>query len=142
MKFHSDQSLDLVSDSYICLFSCYCDCNSENIRKLQISEILLENNSIVLFSTSTNNTHLHKIILDSCETNNQWLGITFRLSKTFITFINELPFFHKTSKILTLANINEKNNFFKYKHLENINTEYCYPEIYYTISISDLLQIK
>ena len=68
MGYHSDQSLDLDDNSYIGLFSCYDD--PTYIRKLLIkekstgicSEILLEHNSVVLFSTTTNRNFLHKII--------------------------------------------------------------------------------
>lgn len=35
MKFHSDQSLDLEKESYICIFSCYKDKES-SIRTLEI----------------------------------------------------------------------------------------------------------
>ena len=71
MGYHSDQALDLEDDSYICLFSCY-ENNSNNprdYRKLimknkvdnNTSDIILENNSAVLFSTDDNKCHLHKI---------------------------------------------------------------------------------
>jgi hypothetical protein len=151
MNFHTDQSLDLEDDSYICLFSCYENQsnNQADIRKLKImnkvtkesSDILLENNSAVLFSTSTNHKHLHKIILESNTSKNKWLGITFRLSKTFIKFIDNVPYFNLSNKILSIANINEKKEFMKYKGNENINIEYIYPEILYTISKSDLMPI-
>jgi len=149
MKFHTDQSLDLYENSYICLFSCYE--NNYDIRKLQIknkitnecSEILLENNSIVLFSTSFNHKYLHKIILTTAQplSTNKWLGITFRLSKTFVKFVDNIPYIYHSNKILRIADNNEKINFFKYKSAENLNHEYTYPEIEYTISKSDTLPI-
>ncbi len=97
MGYHSDQSLDLVNDSYICLFSHYNDPSTIGKRKLVIkekvsgatSEIILDHNSAVLFSVSTNSKWMHKIILDK-QTDNLWLGITFRLSKTFIKFVDGL----------------------------------------------------
>jgi len=150
MKEHSDQSLDLADDSYICLFSCYEDSADTNIRKLQIKgkhtdesfEFLLEHNSIILFSLTTNSKYLHKIVLDKIynKTNNRWLGITFRLSKTFIHFINELPYFSNGNQ-LTLANDEQKKEFYKLRGKENLNIDFSYPEIYYTISISDTLMI-
>lgn len=146
MKFHTDQSLDLNNDSYICIFSCY-QYPTKFPRKLIIKkksqenqqEILLLNNSFILFDTFTNKNHLHKIILDNNKENNKWLGITFRLSKTFIKFINEIPYNIINNKQLTLANEIEKKEFYKHKSLENLNTSYNYSEINYTISNQDLL---
>lgn len=148
MKFHTDQSLDLNDDSYICLFSCYdyIPNNTTDLRKLQIqnkttsecSEILLDHNSIILFSVQTNHQYLHKIILES-NIENKWLGITFRLSKTFIKHIDGVPYIYPTDKILRIANADEKKEFYKHKSNENLYNEYIYPEICYTISKSDLL---
>ena len=155
MGFHTDQSLDLAEDSYICIFSCYeNDSNNKNdIRKLviqnkstkELSEILMENNSIVLFSTSVNHEHVHKIILDSNKSTNRWLGLTLRLSKTFVKFVDEVPYFYFNkmlkNKVLRIANENEKKEFLKLKGKENSEIGYIYPEIDYTISTSDMLPI-
>lgn len=73
MGYHSDQALDLVPDSYICICSFYSNELTQDIRKLQIknkttneeSEIMLTHGSIVLFDTNTNQNYLHKIILDT-----------------------------------------------------------------------------
>lgn len=146
MKFHSDQMLDLADNSYICIFSCYDDEKTKNVRTLKIrnkesrkcSEILLEHNTIILFPIDTNRKHVHKIILDKPESNNKWLGITFRLSKTFIKFENNIPYFHPTNRILTIANNKERREFLRQKGLENSLIEHEYPEIYYTLSASDL----
>lgn len=113
MGFHTDQSLDLQPNSHICLFSCY-ENNSNaqnNIRKLKVqnkitkkySEIQLNNNSIVIFSTQTNQENVHKIVLESHKSTTRWLGITFRLSKTYIKFINKIPHFVTTNILLTSA---------------------------------------
>jgi hypothetical protein len=147
MKFHSDQSLDLVENSYICIYSCYDD--PADIRKLKIkekktkecSEILMEHNSIVIFSTATNKQYLHKIVLETNKSENKWLGITFRLSKTFIQFIDALPYFYPGGKLLRLANKDERKEFSKYKGMENSQVNYQYPEIDYTVSISDIIKI-
>ena len=96
MGFHSDQSLDLANESYICIFSCYNNSNTKYIRKLIIkdkitnvrSTYILEHNSIIVFPLSTNSKYLHKIILDKNGSDDIWLGITFRLSKTLINFID------------------------------------------------------
>jgi hypothetical protein len=66
MKYHTDQSLDLENESWICLFSCYSDPTSKFTKRIlriknKISgvekDITLENNSIVFFNTETNNNH-------------------------------------------------------------------------------------
>lgn len=160
MKYHSDMSLDLALDSYICIFSYYNnDNNILDIRKLKIknkiteecSEILLEHNSVVMFNQNTNNKYLHKIVLEQntiapfSRCDNLWQGITFRLSKTFIKFIDETPYFISPDFFqlvaLTLANTKEKQEFYRCKGLENLKSDYCYPEINYTISASDMLNI-
>lgn len=153
MGFHTDQSLDLEKESYICLFSCYeatPDKKTET-RKLKIknkitnklSEVWLENNSAILFSTSTNHKNQHKIVLEiNKKTDNKWLGITFRLSKTFIKFIGKIPHLIPNNSILKIANNDERKEFYKFKGKENSATEFSYPEINYTISISDTMEVK
>ena len=151
MGYHSDQSLDLVPNSYIGIFSCYNDpINNTDIRKLKIqnkstkecSEIILEHNSFVLFSLSTNQNHLHKIILETNSSNdNRWLGVTFRLSKTFVRFINEIPYLDSNNMVLRIANDDEKKEFYKCRGKENQNIEYTYPNLDYTISISDTMPL-
>jgi len=153
MDFHTDQSLDLKEDSYICLFSCYENGNETNetntLRKLKIlnkktnelSEIALKNNSAVLFSTSTNHKFQHKIILESDKSINRWLGITFRLSKTFVKFINNKPYINDSDISFKMASDDEKKAFYKQRGKENSNIEHTYPDINYTISKSDLMDI-
>lgn len=148
MKYHSDHSLDLLEDSYICVFSCYDDPSPMDVRKLKIkekatgkcSEVLLEHNSAVMFSVSTNGQYLHKIVLETNKKNKRWLGITFRLSKTFIKFVNEIPYFHPSGLLLRIANEEERKEFLKHKRLENTNIGYKYPEIDYTISAGDTVE--
>lgn len=146
MGFHTDQSLDLQKDSFICLYSCYKNkTQKKDLRKLKIknketndiSEVLLEHNSIVLFSTNTNKKHLHKIILESNSSDNEWFGMTLRLSKTFIEFKNNYPFIDNIR--LTFATEEQRNEFIMHKRNENKSIKYEYPKIYYTISKSDLL---
>jgi hypothetical protein len=150
MKFHSDQALDLKNNSYICIYSCYSNPLNHDLRKLiiknklsnEIKEINLFNNSITIFSTTDNSENLHKIILDTniCFDNSEWMGITFRLSKTFIKFINEIPYFYETNNILKLVSCEkEKKEFYNQRKLENQNNEFTYQNINYTISPSDLL---
>lgn len=151
MGYHTDQALDLADDSYICIFSCYSDISTVDIRKLKLknkitgecSEILLEHNSLVLFPVSTNSKYLHKIVLENMHMKDKkWLGITFRLSKTFINFVNEVPYFYPSNIILSLANEKEKQEFMKHKSSENLNIDYIYPDIHYTINLSDMMSIK
>ena len=150
MGFHSDQALDLADGSYICVFSCYENpTDVSGVRKLKIrnkitsedSEIVLSHNLVVLFSMETNNENTHKIHLEgNPSTDNRWLGITFRLSKTFIKFINEIPYFYpQMDKVLRLANDGETREFYKLRGGENSNIGFDYPEIYYSICASDLL---
>ncbi|KAJ3206454.1 hypothetical protein HK099_000537 [Clydaea vesicula] len=142
MKFHSDQALDFVPGSYICLFSCYKNKLEQYPRTLvikdkiskEITELTLEQNSIILFSTFDNEKFLHKIVSLNKKTRTVWLGITFRLSKTFIFFKNEIPYFVKNEKKLIFANDIDKMEFYKFKKLENDNIGFSYPEIFYTLS--------
>ena len=129
MGYHTDQSLDLQEDSFICIFSCYKNVTvPSDLRKLQVKnkstkksfDIKLENNSIILFSTSDNKKHLHKIALDCKKSTNEWLGITFRLSKTLIKFMDNIPYIFPDNKILRIANNSERNEFVKHKRNENV----------------------
>jgi len=143
MGLHTDQALDLQEDSYICLYSNYD--NNNHSRTLNIvnkttnekTEIILEHNSVVLFSLETNKNHLHQIVFNNNSQNN-WLGITFRLSKTFIHFINEIPYFNNSDRILKLANNEETKEYYKLRKLENTSIDFKWDELNYTISISDL----
>lgn len=148
MKYHSDQSLDLEEKSYICLFSCYD--NAMGNRTLRIkdktsgsnADLVLEHNSIVVFSLAANSRFLHKIILEKyCKDNkdNHWLGITFRLSKTLIKFVKLVPYICRTGKPLTLATEKETIEFLKEKGKENKEVAHSYSEINYTLSKSDML---
>lgn len=147
MGFHSDQSLDLEDNSYICVFSSYKNepTTHSDLRTLKVKnkisekhfDIPMENNSAILFDTNTNKTHLHKIILESTNSENEWLGVTLRLSKTFIEFRNNIPYIG--NKILRIASDIEKKEFYSYKQKENRSIDFIYPysDIDYTISKSD-----
>lgn len=143
MGFHTDQMLDLAANSYICVYSAIPE-NLPATRKLvirnktseEITEIPLENNSIVVFSTETNKQHVHKIC--ATATKGDWFGITFRLSKTFIEFRDNTPYFVGSDKILRLADDSERAQFCKFKKEENNRLDFIYPELDYTISASDL----
>jgi hypothetical protein len=151
MKYHSDQALDLEDDSYIALFSCYerPDELSQNaLRKLKVQckttqemfEFTLENHSVILFSLATNTQFMHKIVLESSESvkENRWLGITFRKSKTFIHFKADLPYF-SDGKLLKLADNQQSKTFYQLRGQENKGIHFIYPEIPYTLSVSDTI---
>ena len=151
MKYHSDQALDLEYDSFICLYSCYSNPESPHVRKLKIKDkdkdkntniefdYVLKHNTAIIFSVETNKKFLHKIILENSNINdsNKWLGITFRLSKTFIRYKNEIPYFYQSNKELKMATDIEKKEFYKLRSNENASVDFVYPFIEYTICLSD-----
>ncbi len=158
MKYHSDQCMDLESDSYIGLFTCYenpSQLTDRLLRRLKIKnketeeefEIPLQHNSIVLFSLATNTKYLHKIVLESfsglksSESDNRWLGITFRKSKTFIQFNDGKPCF-SDGELLVLADDEQKKEFFKLRGEENNNINFVYPKMAYTLSLGDTMLPK
>jgi hypothetical protein len=139
MGFHSDQALDLAPGSHIAIYSCYKNPAAANRQLIvknkitsEIQTIPLDHNSIVVFSTSTNSQYLHKIVLQESTTRrgNLWLGITFRLSKTFVY-----------DTVLRMATEIEKKEFYKMRSDENKSVDFTYPAIPYTISPSDLLPV-
>lgn len=155
MNYHSDQSLDLDSDSYIGLFSCYektAELSGQHIRKLKIKdkvsneefEMSLTHHSVVLFSVANNNKFLHKIVLDAAPnskllaSDNKWLGVTFRTSKTYIQFKNGLPYF-SNGKLLELANKEQEAEFYKLRGEENRSLDFVYPELGYTVNVGDTM---
>jgi hypothetical protein len=150
MGSHSDQALDLADESFIAIFSCYKQPEIANSpRKLLVEskvtgddriEIPLIHNSVVLFSIDTNQRLKHKIVLDkSAETpENQWLGITFRTSKTFVRFHDKYAYFLDDTR-LTLANDEQRREFYHLRSRENTEVDFTYPRITYTISESDMM---
>ncbi len=157
MNFHSDQSLDLEDNSYIALFSCYekpDELSEHHIRKLKVkdklsdeeSETSLTHNSVILFSTTANTKFLHKIVLDAVPpkptaSDNRWLGITFRTSKTYIRFEDKVPRF-PNGKPLELANKEQEAEFYKLRGQENRELNFTYPELTYTINAADAMMPK
>jgi hypothetical protein len=159
MGSHSDQALDLADASSIAIFSCYKHPDRANPpRKLLVElkepsddspkgtlreriEIPLTHNSVVLFDLDTNRRLKHKIVLDKSVQmlENQWLGITFRTSKTFVRFRDECAYFLEDDVRLTLANEEQRQEFYHLRHRENHETDFTYPRITYTISESDMI---
>jgi hypothetical protein len=151
MGSHSDQALDLADESFIAIFSCYKHPEFENPPRQLVVElknsgddhniaISLTHNSVLLFSVDTNRRLKHKIVLDtSTQTpENQWLGITFRTSKTFVRFCDKYAYFLDDAR-LTLANDEQRREFYQLRHRENNETDFTYPRITYTISESDMM---
>ena len=151
MSYHSDMTLDLKHGSSICIFSCYpSNCGYYKPSYLSIlnkqTGVLetryLEHNSVVLFSLKYNSEYLHKIVSPS-----SWLGITFRMSKTFLSYVDERAFFVHNKKELRIANYLEYLTFCREKGWENKSSSlYFYNEDYdFTLNQFDLkkpLQIE
>lgn len=155
MGYHSDLSLDLKMDSYIGLFSCYKHpekLTDKTTRILRIKDksteeefdIALTHNSLVLFSVETNAKYSHKIILENPNrealklADNKWLGITFRSSKTFVKFNNDIPSF-EDGTFIELANEIQEKAFYKLRGEENRSLNFTYPSLKYTLSKADLI---
>jgi hypothetical protein len=150
MGSHSDQALDLADESFIAIFSCYKHPEiAAPLRKLLVEskescddniEIPLTHNSVVVFSVDANRRLKHKIVLDtSTQTpENRWLGVTFRTSKTFVWFRDEYAYFLDDAR-LTLANDEQRREFYHLRRRENNETDFTYPRIAYTISESDMM---
>lgn len=143
MKRHSDQALDLADDSSIAVYSCYRD-PSKPSRRLVVKpkddgpafDIPLLHGSVVAFSVETNRRFTHTIALTANAPDNDWLGITFRTSKTFVRFVDGSP--RVTDVPLALATEEQRRELFQLRRRENDETDFRYPPIAYTISESDL----
>ncbi|MGW6914362.1 hypothetical protein ACWGB8_11145 [Kitasatospora sp. NPDC054939] len=149
MGSHSDQALDLADDSFIAVFSCYRHPEVSPPRKLIFEskesggerfEIPLAHHSIVAFSVASNRRLRHRIVLDAPvqAAENQWLGVTFRTSKTVVRFRDrEVHLPHGTR--LTSADDEQQREFYRLRRRENNETDFVYPLLTYTVSESDLL---
>ena len=152
MGFHTDQSLDLAENSYICLFSSYKNPKAKNIRILHVvnketgqeAKYPLLHNSYTLFSTETNQKHVHKIVLEEQQKvldDGEWLGLTMRLSKTYIHFDQNNNPLLPNGNILRIATEDECGVFCKLKGEENSKIGFVYPDIDFTISVSDMMKL-
>jgi predicted nucleic acid-binding protein len=144
MKRHSDQALDLADESSIAVYSCYRDPLRPSRRLIVTSkqsgasfEIVLAHGGVVEFSLDTNRRFTHAIALCANAPDNEWLGITFRTSRTFVRFVDGQPQLSNGER-LTLASDEQRREFFQLKRRENDETDFQYPSISYTISESDL----
>jgi len=155
MSFHSDQALDLRDSSFIAILSLYSDSGAAHAdRSLVLRRkdddsvtdvITMTHNSVVFFSVPTNQQWLHKIVLRAPPRNGgdvRWLGLTMRVSKTFVSFCTDRPA-AINGVALTLANDAELREFRRLRGAENRSFDpvsvYANHSIHFTISPSDLL---
>jgi len=145
MKRHSDQAQDLADGSCIAVYSCYRDPERPS-RRLMVQpkesgagfEVPLEHDSVVVFSLDTNRRFTHAITLRAPAPDNEWLGITFRTSKTLLRFVDGHPTLPSGAR-LTLASEDQRRELFQMRRRENQETRFVYPSLSYTLSESDLL---
>nr|WP_285545422.1 alpha-ketoglutarate-dependent dioxygenase AlkB [Streptomyces lavendulae] len=149
MGAHSDQALDLADGSFIALYSCYRDPDPGPPRKLVFEgkgdggegfEVPLVHNGVVAFSVGTNRRYRHRIVLDAPgpASDNRWLGVTFRTSKTLVRFRDghaHLP----GGACLVPADEDQSREFHRMRRRENHETDFAYPPLAYTVSGSDLV---
>ncbi|MBE1532881.1 hypothetical protein [Actinomadura algeriensis] len=147
MGSHSDQALDLADGSFIAVFSCYRHPEATP-RKLVVEpkgaggekfDVPLVHNGVVLFSVDSNRRLKHKIVLDAPgRTDDQWLGVTFRTSKTFVRFRDGHVYLPQGARLMP-ADEDQRREFYRLRRRENDETGFSYPLLTYTISESDLM---
>ncbi len=148
MGSHSDQALDLADESFIAVFSCYRHPEAIPPRKLIFEpkgpgekfEIPLAHNGFVAFSVASNRRLKHKIVLDppARAAENQWLGVTFRTSKTFVRFRAGHAYLPQGARLIS-ADDDQRREFYQLRRRENNETEFVYPPLTYTVNESDLM---
>jgi hypothetical protein len=144
MKRHSDQALDLADGSTIAVYSCYRDPARPSRRLIATSketgatsEIAMDHHGVVELSLDANRRFTHAIVLCANAPDNEWLGITFRTSKTIVRFVDGVPLLPGGAR-LTLADDDQRREFFQLRRRENDELDFAYPPLTYTISESDL----
>ncbi|RAG84335.1 hypothetical protein DN069_17790 [Streptacidiphilus pinicola] len=149
MGSHSDQALDLADESFIAVFSCYQHPEVGPPRKLIVEskgaegetfDVPLAHDTVVTFSVESNRRLRHKIVLDAPggAADNQWLGVTFRTSKTLVRFRDGQAHLPQGAR-LTSADDEQRQEFYRLRRRENSETDFVYPPLSYTISDSDLM---
>ncbi|MEY9878339.1 hypothetical protein ABH931_007866 [Streptacidiphilus sp. MAP12-33] len=149
MGSHSDQALDLADGSFVAVYSCYREPHTSPPRKLiferkgsgdETWEIPLTHNSVVAFSVESNRRLRHRIVLDPRDraVESQWLGVTFRTSKTHLRFRDGQALLPDGTR-LTSADEEQQREFYRLRRRENTETDFVYPPLTYTVSESDLL---
>ncbi|MET7340775.1 hypothetical protein [Streptomyces sp. NPDC005547] len=147
---HSDQALDLADDGFIAVLSCYREPEADPRRLLIFEskeepgagtlEIPLVHNGVVVFSVAANRRLRHRIVADPAggPGDNEWLGLTFRTSKTVLRFRDGQPYLPRGVP-LTLADEERSRTFYGLRRRENNETDFVYPELDCTVSASDLV---
>ncbi|MFF2195074.1 hypothetical protein [Streptomyces sp. NPDC058157] len=150
MGSHSDQALDLAEGSSIAVFSCYRRGGEGPSRKLVFEEkgasggegfeVPLVHNGVVVFSVAANRRLRHRIVLDAPAPaeGDEWLGVTFRTSKTVVRFRDGEAYLPGGQR-LTEADEEQSRAFYGLRRRENQETDFVYPHLAYTVSGSDLL---
>ncbi|MDX2395407.1 MULTISPECIES: hypothetical protein [unclassified Streptomyces] len=149
MGSHSDQALDLADESFVAVFSCYQHPEAGPPRKLIFEskgsggekfEIPLTHNGVVAFSVASNRLLKHRIVLEAPvgTADNQWLGVTFRTSKTLVRFRDGHAYLPQGAR-LTSADDEQRREFYRLRRRENDEPDFSYPLLTYTISESDLM---
>ena len=101
-------------------------------------ELPLCQGSVVAFTLDTNRQFTHAIALSAGARENDWLGITFRTSQTFVRFVEGHARLANGAR-LTIADEEQRRELFHLRRRENAETSFTYPPITYTISESDLI---
>ncbi|MFB4319792.1 hypothetical protein [Actinomadura sp. 21ATH] len=152
MGAHSDQALDLADGSFIAVFSCYRHPAATPPRKLIFEpkdgsgggrfEVPLAHNGVVAFSVDANRRLKHRIVLDAPApaADDQWLGVTFRTSKTVLRFRDGHAHLPQGAR-LTPADEEQQREFYRLRRRENDETDFLYPALTYTVSESDLMPL-
>ncbi|MGY0466404.1 hypothetical protein ACW14Y_39990 [Kitasatospora sp. cg17-2] len=149
MGSHSDQALDLADGTFIAVFSCYRHPDADPPRKLIVEskepgdetfEVPLHHHGAVVFSVESNRRLRHRIVLDAPArtADNQWLGVTFRTSKTLLRFRDGRPYLPQGEPLVP-ADEEQRQEFFRLRRRENRETDFVQPLLTYTISEGDLL---
>ena len=154
MGMHCDQALDLVDDSFICLFSCYsnpedpdCDVRQLVIRdKVSSKELIVQlaHCSAVLFSVADNARFVHQIVptvRECCGRSTTWLGVTFRCSKRAVMYVGGKAYLETGRELLLLRTRALAVEFYKQRRLENgalAKFEYDKEAEHVTVSPSDM----
>ncbi|MFF4366279.1 hypothetical protein [Streptomyces sp. NPDC001594] len=150
MGSHCDQALDLADGSHIAVFSCYRRGGEGPPRKLVFErkgapdgerfEVPLVHNGVVVFSVASNRRLRHRIVLDAPvpAEDDEWLGVTFRTSKTRVRFRDGEAYLPGGER-LTEADEEQSREFYRLRRRENQETDFVYPHLAYTVSESDLL---
>ncbi|MFD5771430.1 hypothetical protein ACFWIN_37155 [Streptomyces sp. NPDC127049] len=149
MAAHSDQALDLAEGSFIAVYSCYEHPEAGPPRKLVFEakepgaesfELPLTHHGAVAFSVDSNRLLRHRIVLDAAgrAAENQWLGLTFRTSKTTVRFRDGHAHLPDGTR-LAPADDEQRRAFYRLRRRENQETDFAYPPLAHTVSESDLM---